>query len=138
MKKAYRLAGWAIVWLTALFFLQNGVQKVIGTEQMVGMFRELGYPDWFRIAVGLIEIAGAVLLAIPRFTPLASAGMALLMIGAAASEAMAGHAFEVLIPAQWLIVFILILYARIRIRHAAADAAKRPLHPAERDRSASG
>mgnify|MGYP006976747158 CR=1 FL=1 len=42
------------------------------------------------------------------------------------------------IPAQWLIVFILILYARIRIRHAAADAAKRPLHPAERDRSASG
>jgi len=119
MQKAYRLAGWVVVWLTALFFLQNGVQKLIGTGQMVDMFRELGYPDWFRMAVGLAEMAGAILLAIPRFTLHAAAAMAVLMAGAAVSEAMAGHAFEVLIPAQWLIVFILILYARIRIRRAA-------------------
>lgn len=119
MKKAYRVAGWIVVWLTALFFLQNGVQKVIGVEQMAEMFRELGYPDWFRVAVGLIEIAGAVLLAIPRFTLHASAGLAVLMIGAAVSEARAGHTFEVLLPAQWLVVFLLILYARIRIRRSA-------------------
>jgi uncharacterized membrane protein YphA (DoxX/SURF4 family) len=120
MRKAYRLAGWIVVWLTALFFLQNGVQKVIGTAQMVDMFRELGYPDWFRIAVGLLETAGAIGLAIPRFTLHAAAAMAVLMAGAAASEAMAGRTFEVLLPAQWLIVHVLILYARIRIRRAAA------------------
>jgi len=120
MRKAYRWAGWIVVWLTAVFFLQNGVQKVIGAQQMVAMFRELGYPDWMRIAVGLIEIAGAVLLVIPRFTLHASAGLAVLMIGAAVSEWRAGELFEALLPFQWLLVFLIILYARIRIRRAAA------------------
>ena len=122
MQKAYRLAGWLVVWLTAFFFLQNGVQKVIGVERMEELFRELGCPDWFRIAVGLIEIAGAVLLAIPRFTLPAAAGMAVLMIGAMASEARAGHAFEVLLPAQWLVVFLLTICARVRIRRAGRSA----------------
>jgi uncharacterized membrane protein YphA (DoxX/SURF4 family) len=135
MKSAYRRAGWIVVWLTALFFLQNGIRKAAGTAQMVDMFRDLGYPDWFRVAVGLPEIGGAVLLAVPRFTLHAAAALAVLMAGAVASEAMAGRAFEMLLPAQWLLVFILIIVARIRIRRAAGTKAQ---DAAERRKSASG
>ena len=114
MKRSVRIAGWVVVWLTALFFLQNGIQKLIGVEQMVELFRELGYPDGFRIAVGLLEAAGGIVLAIPRFTLYAAMLLGVLMAGAVASEAINGRIFEALIPAQWLIVFVLIIYVRIR------------------------
>ena len=114
LKRSVRIAGWVVVWLTALFFLQNGIQKLIGVEQMVELFRELGYPDGFRIAVGLLEAAGGIVLAIPRFTLYAAMLLGVLMAGAVASEAINGRIFEALIPAQWLIVFVLIIYVRIR------------------------
>lgn len=115
MKKWIRIAGWVVVGVTSLFFVQSGMQKLAGVEQMTDMFQQLGYPDWGRIVVGLIEIAGAVLLALPRFTAYAAAGLGVLMIGAVVSEIMAGHGFGALLPAQWLIVFVLVAAARFKV-----------------------
>lgn len=114
MKKWIRTAGWIVVGLTSLFFVQSGIQKLAGTEQMVEMFRNLGYPDWSRIVIGMVEIAGAVLLALPRLTIYAATVLGILMIGAVASEAMAGQGMGALIAGQWLILLALITGLRFR------------------------
>jgi uncharacterized membrane protein YphA (DoxX/SURF4 family) len=116
MNNWVRLTGWIFVWAVCLFFVQSGIRKLAGLEQMIVMFHDLGYPDWFRIAVGLLEIAGAVLLALPRSTVYAAGGLGVLMIGAVISEAAAGRVFESLLPGQWLIVLALIAFRRIRAR----------------------
>ena len=114
MKKWMRIAGWSIVGLTSLFFVQSGIQKLAGTEQMVDMFLKLGYPDWSRVVVGLVEIAGAILLALPRLTLYAAAVLGILMIGAVASEMLAGQGYGALLAGQWLILLALIAGVRLR------------------------
>ncbi|MFC5470898.1 DoxX family protein [Cohnella suwonensis] len=114
MKKWIRIAGWIVVGLTSLFFVQSGIQKLAGTEQMVEMFHKLGYPDWSRVAVGWVEIAGAVLLALPRLTLYAATALGILMIGAVASEVMSGQGMGAFIPGQWLILLALIAGLRFR------------------------
>lgn len=120
-----KAAGWIAVGLAALFFLWNGVQKLIGTDGMIAMFRELGYPDWSRVAVGLAETAGGLALLVPRLTTAAAAFLGCLMIGAMFAEWQAGHTFEILIPAQWLIVFALIAWVRTRCAKQAVRGGKR-------------
>ncbi|WP_186438168.1 DoxX family protein [Cohnella terricola] len=115
MKKWVRIAGWIVVGLTSLFFIQSGIQKLVGTEQMVDMFHELGYPDWSRVVVGLIEIVGAVLLALPRLTFYSAAALGTLMIGAVASELLAGQGLGALLPGQWLLLLGLIAGVRIKL-----------------------
>ncbi|MBB6670431.1 DoxX family protein [Cohnella nanjingensis] len=119
MNKGMRIAGWIVVGAAALFFVQNGIQKLAGAGQMVEMFDALGFPDWARIVVGLAELAGGILLAVPRTTLYAAAALSLLMIGAVVSEASAGHGFESLLPAQWLVVLGGIAGVRLRIRARA-------------------
>lgn len=67
--------GWAVLVATSLFFLMAGTQKLLGNEQMAAVFDELGYAAWFRIAIGLAEIAIAVLLLVPRTSLLAASGL---------------------------------------------------------------
>jgi putative oxidoreductase len=122
-KKWVRVLGWAVMGLVSLFFIQAGFQKLAGTEMMVTLFRDLGYPSWFMAAVGLFEIAGAVLLLIPRTSHFAAVAISALMIGAAVSEMSAGRAFQALIPLQWLIVTAIIFYFRRRVRRRLSDPA---------------
>lgn len=115
MKKPIRVAGWIVVGLTSLFFVQSGIQKLVGTEQMVDLFHEFGFPGWFRVVVGTLEIMGAALLAIRRLTLYAAASLGVLMIGAVATEITAGHGIGgVLLPGQWLILLVLITGARFK------------------------
>jgi len=99
MNRWMRIAGWIVVGLTSLFFIQSGLQKLLGTEQIIDHFDALGYPDWSRIVIGIAEILGAVLLGWPRLTVWAAAALGVLMIGAVASEWLAGQGVAaVLIP----------------------------------------
>lgn len=110
--KFKQLLGWMVVWLTSSFFLQNGLQKLIGTDMMIQLFQELGYSDWFRVMIGLFEVVGAAFLSIPRFTRLTSIGLGLLMLGAVGSEMISGRFFEALIAGQWFVLFMVIAYVR--------------------------
>lgn len=124
MKKWVRIAGWIVVGLTSLFFVQSGIQKLAGAEQMVDMFHNLGYPDWSRLLVGWVEITGAVLLALPHLTFYAAAALGALMIGAVASELYAGQGLGALMPGQWLILLALIAGARFKfVRQTKARSA---------------
>lgn len=114
MKKWIGITGWIFVWATAAFFFQGGIQKLTGSNQMIEMFNDLGYSDWFRLAVGLLEVAGAILLAVPRSTHYAAAALSVLMIGATISELTSGHAFEAALAGQWIVILVLIVFFRVR------------------------
>lgn len=111
--------GWAVLVATSLFFVMAGTQKLLGNEQMAAVFDELGYAAWFRIAIGLAEIAIAVLLLVPRTSLLAASGLALLMIGAVVSELRLGNGWQALVPGQWLLVSAWIVVVKLRRRRSA-------------------
>lgn len=118
-----RAAGWAVLAFSALFFVANGIQKLVGAEHAVAMFEALGLPGWTRLAVGIAELAGGVCLVIPRFTTGAAAFLGCMMAGAVAVELRAGHAFGALIPAQWLVLFALVVWVRRKLHRGQAGEA---------------
>ena len=88
MSKTRNYATWVLTVLAALVYLAAGYAKVSGQEMMVQGFASYGLPDWFRVAIGGLEIVGAIMLLIPAFTGMASFGLSLIMIGALACHVM--------------------------------------------------
>jgi putative oxidoreductase len=65
----------------SLFFLSFGSQKF--TDRMwVQIFQTIGFGDWFRYLTGSMQIAGALLLLIPRTALIGAAILSLTMFGA--------------------------------------------------------
>ncbi len=54
--------------LLALVFLIIGTAKLTASLGTVGWFEQLGWGQWFRYLTGLLDIAGALLLFVPRWT----------------------------------------------------------------------
>jgi putative oxidoreductase len=76
------IALWILQALLALQFSMAGLAKVFGSTAMVEMFATIGIGQWFRYAVGVLELAGAVGVLIPRLCGLAALGLVCLMLGA--------------------------------------------------------
>ncbi|MDQ4128845.1 MAG: DoxX family protein [Actinomycetota bacterium] len=73
---------WALQAMLALVFAMAGLAKVFGDPAMVEMFATIGIGQWFRSAVGALEVAGAVGVLIPRLSGLAVLGLICLTVGA--------------------------------------------------------
>ena len=81
--RGVNIALWVLQSLLAAAFLMAGASKLAGVKLMVDEFETIGLGQWFRYLTGILEIAAAIMLVIPR---LAGAGAVLLipiMIGAA-------------------------------------------------------
>jgi putative oxidoreductase len=74
--------GWALKGLAGAAFIAAGGSKLLGTEQMVQLFSDIGFGQWFRSLTGLIEVVSAVLLFIPGLAILGAALLMSTMIGA--------------------------------------------------------
>jgi putative oxidoreductase len=59
--------GWILAVFLALLFTLVGGLKLIGVPAMVKEFAGIGVGQWFRFFTGILEVAGAVGLLIPRF-----------------------------------------------------------------------
>lgn len=73
---------WILRLLVGLAFLAAGSSKLAGAAPMVAVFAKIGFGQWFRILTGLLEVAGAVGLFLPRWTVSAAALLAAVMVGA--------------------------------------------------------
>ena len=76
------IALWTLQVLVAAAFLMAGFAKLSGQPMMVDIFTKIGIGQWFRFVTGGIEVASAILLLIPRFTPVGAALLICTMIGA--------------------------------------------------------
>ena len=115
---------WIIQIILALLFLFAGGTKLvlpIETLQSMGSPNQILLPGWLIRFVGVCEVLGAlglifpVMLGIrPRLTPLAAAGLAILMIGAIALSVAADGVLAGLVPLIVLLLLVFVSYSRVK------------------------
>lgn len=109
--RAGRLALTVLRVLLVIEFAGAGLLKLGGAEPMVQLFDEIGAGQWLRYVVGVLELAGAVGLLVPRLTGLAAAGLTGLMAGALVTHAVVLGGLPV-IETLFLLASAAITYAR--------------------------
>ena len=80
------VVSWILQILLALLFAVQGIVKLMGSPSWIAHFSQWGYPQHFYLVVGVAELAGAVLLLIPRLTRLGALLLSVIMIGAAGTH----------------------------------------------------
>ena len=83
---ARRIATWIVRGLLAVVFLAGGAVKLAAPAEAVTAFDRLGLGQWFRVFVGVCEVAGALGLLVTPLAALAAFGLSLLMVGAVLSH----------------------------------------------------
>ncbi len=114
------VALWIIQALLAALFLFTGSMKlVLPIEEMT---KEIAMPGWFLRFIGVAEVLGAVGLILPwllrirpGLTPLAAAGLVIIMIGATVTTVMTGEIAMALMPLGVGILCVFIAYGRSRL-----------------------
>ena len=81
-RKGRLITLWTLSGLLALAFLGAGGTKLAGVPVMVEMFNKVGLGQWFRYFTGLLEVAGAIGLLIPRYAFYAAVLLGIVMVGA--------------------------------------------------------
>ena len=76
------VAIWIITLFLALVCLRSGLMKVTGNVFWVRDFHRWGYPDWFRMVIGIAELISLALLLIPRVASYGAALFGAVMLGA--------------------------------------------------------
>ena len=84
--KAKNIVAWILQVLVALQFLMAGGTKFIDTATWIERFANWGYPAWFNYVIGLVEVAGAVLLVLPKYARYGAILLILNMVGAAVTH----------------------------------------------------
>ncbi|HSQ29145.1 MAG TPA: DoxX family protein [Gemmatimonadaceae bacterium] len=88
----HRVLALEIVELTlAGIFLLVGGAKLIGRPDMVALFQQIGFGQWFRYATGAVEVAGAALLLIPILSAASASLLGVVMIVATLVELFVLH-----------------------------------------------
>ena len=109
-RRSVVVALWVAQAVLALQLASGGVLKLIGDAAMVDLFTDIGAGQWFRYVVGLVELAGAVGLLIPRLCGLAALGVTALLVGATVTNIAIGVAPW--LPLVLLLVAATVAYAR--------------------------
>src|SRR6202041_2667578 len=80
--RALHIGLWVLQGFASLAFLGASSAKLLGKPEMVGLFETIGIGQWFRYVTGLLEVAGAVLIVVPRTKAFGAALLATVMVGA--------------------------------------------------------
>lgn len=85
--KAARVIGtWLPAILLVLIFVPQGFAKFDDASGWSRAFRLWGYPDWFRITIGALELLAALLLISGRFAVLGAITIMVIMLGGMATH----------------------------------------------------
>lgn len=77
---------WLPAILLTLIFVPQGWSKFNDTSGWAAAFRHWGYPDWFRITIGVIELSGVALLLLGRTAAFGAILLIIVMLGAMATH----------------------------------------------------
>ena len=111
---------WIIQTLLALLFLfAGGMKLVLPIEEMT---QQIAMPGWFLRFIGVCEVLGAIGLILPwllrirpGLTPLAAAGLVIIMIGAVVTTLATVDVATALIPLAVGILAAFVAYGRWRL-----------------------
>ncbi|MBU8859782.1 MULTISPECIES: DoxX family protein [unclassified Micromonospora] len=112
--RGLHLTLWALQGVLGVFVIvASAGPKLFGEANAVQTFEDMGAAPWFRYLVGLLELAGGIGLLVPRLAGLAAVGLALLMVGAAVTQAFILHGGAlVLTPVVLFALFVFIAWGR--------------------------
>jgi uncharacterized membrane protein YphA (DoxX/SURF4 family) len=98
-EKHVRIAREAVLWIITAFlvyvFVRQGLSKFSDDSGWSKAFRFWGYPDWFRILVGVAEVSAALLLLVPRIAFIGAMMIIVVMLGGMATHVVTGHPRQV-------------------------------------------
>jgi uncharacterized membrane protein len=107
--------------LGALFVFAGGIKLITPMEEMMKQM-PISLPDWFVLFTGVVELLGGIGLILPRLlgirpglTPLAAAGLVIVMIGAMVYTLAAGQIVSALIPLVVVFLCAYVAYGRWRL-----------------------
>jgi uncharacterized membrane protein YphA (DoxX/SURF4 family) len=77
--------------ILAAAFLAAGSAKLAGVPFMVDLFEQIGLGQWFRVATGVVEVAGAVALIVPGVASVGALWLGFTMVFAVATHVFVLH-----------------------------------------------
>src|SRR5688572_17754332 len=85
--KAAKIIGkWIPAILLVLIFAPQGWSKFSDTSGWATAFRHWGYPDWFRVTIGVMEVGAVVLLLLGRTAAFGAILIIIVMLGGMATH----------------------------------------------------
>jgi len=112
--KAKNIALRILTALLGALFVMVGGMKILNPSGAAQMFTDYGYPGWFGVVTGIIELVSGVLLFVPRFTTYAAAALVVVMAGAAATHLRAGETNQLAPPIVLLVISAVVAVMRWR------------------------
>ncbi len=127
-----KIAYWVVTGLVSLSMTGSGIMYLSGAPGMVAAFQHLGYPDYFRVMLGVAKLLGVVALwaPVPRFLrEWAYAGFVIDLIAAAVSHTVMGDPLMASINPVIVLGLMVTshqLWTRVSSASADAQAVARP------------
>jgi len=82
ISKVGNALSWVLAILLAVGFICFGGVKLVNSPSMVQEFAQIGFGQWLRYFTGILEVAGAIGVLIPKFRFWAALQIATVMAGA--------------------------------------------------------
>ena len=105
--KTIKIIYWFVTILFCLANFLSGISGFFPNQQGLEVMKQLGYPAYLLLILGLAKVLGSVAIIQTKFKTIkewAYAGFAIDYIGASASYFMTGNAFAILFPLIFLAV----------------------------------
>ena len=115
--RAGRITLWVVQVALAVVFLFSGISKLVGQSQMVALFAQIGFGQWFRYFTGFVEVSSAIALLVPSLAVFGAVALVATMIGAVATNLFLAQ--SPLPPAILLLVAAAVVWTRRRQLFAA-------------------
>jgi uncharacterized membrane protein YphA (DoxX/SURF4 family) len=127
---------WTVQVLLALVFLFAGGAKLVMPFEEMAAQMPVPLPEWFLRFIAVAEILGALGLVLPGLlrirpglTPLAAAGLVIIMIGATGTTLVGGDVALALIPLVVGLLAAFVAYGRWRLAPLRASTRRPALEP---------
>ena len=82
MKRPLNILLWCVQAFLAFLFVNAGWPKFTGRGDMVELFTVVGFGQWLRYLTAILELSGAVLILVPKWSWVGATMLATVMIGA--------------------------------------------------------
>lgn len=94
----WKIIDWIVRGLIAVAFTLASLGKLTADPGVLDMFARFGFPNGFHLLIGTLELAGAVLLLIPKTRFISIMILAAIVVGAAGTHLLHDPIVELLRP----------------------------------------
>jgi uncharacterized membrane protein len=111
-RRPANVALWVLQGLLAATYLAGAMPKLTTQPEAVAGFADIGFSSTGMFVIGVLEVAGAVALLIPRLCGLAALAFVGLMTGAVTVTALHLGAADTILPGTLLVLVTIVAWAR--------------------------